>query len=165
MVDVLLAHSFFLSNDPKQMEKMRPYPPLGPSYAASQLRQCGYRVALFDAMLSDGVHEFEDMLDRQRPSVVALYEDSFNFLNKMCLLHSRRGGVPDEPASRERAGLPWWPRALTSQTIPRSYFAHGVQYALVGRGGSHGCSRLSGRCSDGPRRPSRRFPGLPTPLV
>ena len=50
MTEILLAHSFFLKNDPKQIEKMRPYAPLGTLYAAANLRQRGYTVALFDAM-------------------------------------------------------------------------------------------------------------------
>jgi hypothetical protein len=36
MTDVLLAHSFFLRNDPKQVEKMRPYAPLATLYAAAE---------------------------------------------------------------------------------------------------------------------------------
>ena len=61
MIDVLLAHSYFLKYDPKQLQKMRPYPPLATLYAASLLRSRGYNVALFDAMLSDGEHEFADI--------------------------------------------------------------------------------------------------------
>ena len=53
-VDVLLAHSYFLKYDPKQLQKMRPYAPLATLYAASALRSAGYSVALFDAMLADG---------------------------------------------------------------------------------------------------------------
>ena len=53
MSDVLLATSFFLKNDPKQIEKMRPYAPLGTLYAAASLRNRGYSVAVFDAMLSE----------------------------------------------------------------------------------------------------------------
>src|SRR5689334_10002575 len=89
MTDVLLAHSFFLKNDPKQIEKMRPYPPLGTLFAASWLRDAGYEVALFDAMLSPGEEELAGLLERHRPRFVVFYEDSFNFLNKMCLEHAR----------------------------------------------------------------------------
>ena len=89
MTDVLLAHAFFLKNDPKQVEKMRPYAPLGTLYAASQVRSRGYSVALFDAMLADGEEEFAALLAAHRPRFVVLYEDQFNFLNKMCLGHAR----------------------------------------------------------------------------
>ena len=67
MSDVLLAHSYFLSLDTKQCEKMRPYPPLATLYAAEVLRDAGHEVALFDAMLADGEHEFADALRRHRP--------------------------------------------------------------------------------------------------
>src|SRR5215210_3408873 len=42
MSNVLLAHSFFLRNDPKQVQKMKPYAPLGTLYAAGNLRDRGY---------------------------------------------------------------------------------------------------------------------------
>ncbi|HEV7786306.1 MAG TPA: radical SAM protein, partial [Thermoanaerobaculia bacterium] len=73
MADVLLAHSFFLRNDPKQVEKMRPYAPLATLYAAAMLRQSGYDVALFDAMLAAGEEELAVALDRHRPRFVAIY--------------------------------------------------------------------------------------------
>ena len=75
MVDLLLAHSYFLKYDPKQQQKMRPYPPLATLYAASLLRSRGYSVALFDAMLSDGEHEFAQALERHQPRFVVLHED------------------------------------------------------------------------------------------
>jgi anaerobic magnesium-protoporphyrin IX monomethyl ester cyclase len=68
---------------------MRPYPPLGTLYAVSALQALGYSVALFDAMLSEGEHEFETCLDTHLPSFVVFYEDQFNFLTKMCLNHVR----------------------------------------------------------------------------
>jgi len=53
MVDVLLTHSYHLYYDRKQVPKMQPYPPLGTLYAAALLRQQGFSVALFDAILED----------------------------------------------------------------------------------------------------------------
>jgi len=102
MVDVLLAHSFFLRNDAKQLRKMRPYPPLGTLYAASLLRERGFSVALFDAMFAGGLEEFERRLDETGPRLVALYEDQFHFLNKMCLSHVREAAGRMAEAARER---------------------------------------------------------------
>lgn len=90
MTDVLLAHSFFLANDEKQREGMRPYPPLGTLYAAAQLRERGISIALFDATFKSGVEAFAPVLEQHHPRVVALYEDTFHFLNKMCLDHARQ---------------------------------------------------------------------------
>src|SRR5713101_644938 len=89
MADVLLAHSYHLFYDPKQVRKMQPYPPLGTLYAAALLREHGFSVALFDTMLEDPGRGFPAALARHRPQIVAIYEDNFNFLSKMCLTRMR----------------------------------------------------------------------------
>ncbi len=90
MVDVLLTHSYHLNHDRKQVRKMQPYPPLGTLYAAALLRQSGFSVALFDSMLENPERGFPEALARHRPKVVAIYEDNFNFLTKMCLTRMRQ---------------------------------------------------------------------------
>jgi radical SAM superfamily enzyme YgiQ (UPF0313 family) len=90
VADVLLTHSYHLYYDPKQVRKMQPYPPLGTLYAAGLLRERGYPVAVFDSMLEDPGQSFPQALRRHRPRVVAIYEDNFNFLSKMCLNRMRR---------------------------------------------------------------------------
>jgi anaerobic magnesium-protoporphyrin IX monomethyl ester cyclase len=131
MIDVLLAHSYFLKHDPKQVDKMRPYPPLATLYAASSLRGAGYSVALFDAMLSDGEHEFEEALRRHQPRFVALYEDSFNFLVKMCLSRMRDAAHRMSEAARRAEALVIAAGPDVTDH-PELYFPHGVQYALIG---------------------------------
>jgi anaerobic magnesium-protoporphyrin IX monomethyl ester cyclase len=131
MIDVLLAHAFFLKNDPKQIKKMRPYPPLGTLYAASSLRALGYSVALFDAMLAEGEHEFATCLDMHRPAFVVFYEDQFNFLSKMCLNHVCEATYRMSEMARARGATVIAAGADVSDH-PAAYFAHGVQYALLG---------------------------------
>ncbi len=131
MTDVLLAHSFFLRSDPKQVEKMRPYAPLGTLYAAAYLRNLGYSVALFDAMLAEGIEEYVELLDRHRPKIVALYEDQFNFLNKMCLSHARQAACRMSALARER-GARVVAAGAEITDHPEVYFPHGVEYALLG---------------------------------
>ncbi len=89
MVDVLLTHSYHLFYDRKQSRKMQPYPPLGTLYAAALLRRHGFSVALFDTMLENPEEGFPAALERYQPRVVAIYEDNFNFLSKMCLTRMR----------------------------------------------------------------------------
>jgi anaerobic magnesium-protoporphyrin IX monomethyl ester cyclase len=131
MVDILLAHSYFLKYDPKQLQKMRPYAPLATLYAASALRARGYSVALFDAMLSDGEDEFVRALDQHQPRVVALYEDSFNFLSKMCLSRMREAACHMGELARAR-GATVLAAGPDVSDHPELYFPHGVQFALVG---------------------------------
>jgi radical SAM superfamily enzyme YgiQ (UPF0313 family) len=90
MAEILLTHSYHLFYDQKQTRKMQPYPPLGTLYAAALLRQHGYSVAVFDTMLNDPENGFEEALKLHRPGIVVVYEDSFNFLSKMCLTRMRQ---------------------------------------------------------------------------
>src|SRR6478752_5599788 len=103
VADILLTHSYHLYFDRKQTRKMQPYPPLGTLYAAALLRSAGISVAVFDSMLNNPETEFQAALDQHRPKIVAVYEDSFNFLSKMCLTRMREAAYHILEASR-RAG-------------------------------------------------------------
>src|SRR5271154_3758968 len=89
MADVLLTHSYHPPYAPKQVRKMQPYAPLGTLYAASALRAGHISVAVFDTMLEAPDPGFSNALKEQRPRLVVIYEDDFNFLSKMCLTRMR----------------------------------------------------------------------------
>src|ERR1700689_5960123 len=90
MLSIVVAHSYFRRFDRKQLERAKPYPPLATLQVASMLRRSGHAVRVFDAMLADGVEEYDLLLRDFQPQLVLLYEDSFNFLSKMCLERMRR---------------------------------------------------------------------------
>src|SRR5665213_910924 len=94
MGGVLLTHSNHIRSDVKQAARMQPYPPLQTLLAAAVLREHGIGVALFDPALFDPAlasprEGFRDVLCERKPHLVAVCEDDFNFLSKMCLGHSR----------------------------------------------------------------------------
>ena len=89
MKDILLTHSYFIRFDPKQAKAMMPYPPLGTLYAASYLEQRRFSVTLFDTMLAGSEENILPILQRDRPAIVAIYDDDFNYLTKMCLSRMR----------------------------------------------------------------------------
>jgi anaerobic magnesium-protoporphyrin IX monomethyl ester cyclase len=89
VADVLLTHSYHLPYDRKQAQKREPYPPLGTLYAASVLRSNGISTALFDSMLQQPEEGLREALRVHKPKIVAIYEDDFNFLTKMCLTRMR----------------------------------------------------------------------------
>lgn len=167
MAEILLAHSFLLKNDAKQVEKMRPYPPLGTLYAAAHLRSLGYSVALFDATFASGVEEFEAALERHQPRYLVLYEDQFNFLNKMCLNHAREAACRMSEMARAR-GADVIAAGSDVTDHPEAYFEHGVQYAVTGEADHRVCELigiLSGRDAGLPgsiggiATPSPEYPG------
>jgi anaerobic magnesium-protoporphyrin IX monomethyl ester cyclase len=101
-VDVLFGQAYFLRFDPKLWAAQQPYAPLGALYAAACVRRHGYGVALFDAMLAGSEAEWAEALDRHRPRFAVIYEDSFNYLSKMCLLRMRQAALAMTDAARAR---------------------------------------------------------------
>ena len=133
MPDVLLGQAYYLRFDPKLWQAQQPYPPLGTLYAASYLRQRGRSVALFDAMLAESVTEWADALERERPRVAVIYEDSFNYLSKMCLLRMRHAAL----AMIDRAGEAGCPVVVSGSDAtdhPDLYLQRGAAAVILGEG-------------------------------
>ena len=131
MADILLAHSYHLAYDPKQVRKMQPYPPLGTLYAATALREHGLSVAVFDPMLQDPVATFPEILRRQQPRIFAIYEDDFNFLSKMCLTRMRELAWSLARTARE-AGAIVIVHGSDATDHANTYLNHGADFVLVG---------------------------------
>ena len=133
MTDILITHSFFLRFDPKQWRAMMPYPPLGTLYAAAVLERQGFSVALFDTMLAASEEELHDHCRRHRPAVVAIYDDDFNYLNKMCLSRMREGAFRmSEIAKSYGAFVVVHGSDATDHA--EEYLAHSADAVIVGEG-------------------------------
>src|SRR5256885_8228479 len=102
MTQVLFGQSYYLHFDPKQWAGMMPYPPLGTLYAASYIRERGYSVALFDAMLAESEDDWAAALDKYKPKYAIIYEDGFNYLSKMCLTRMREAAFIMAQAAKDR---------------------------------------------------------------
>jgi anaerobic magnesium-protoporphyrin IX monomethyl ester cyclase len=72
MPDLLLTHGYFLYEDPKEMQIMKPYAPLGILYLCSHLRQHGFDVEVFDTTFSSRESLFRH-LQTEKPSVLGVY--------------------------------------------------------------------------------------------
>ncbi|MFN8007662.1 MAG: radical SAM protein [Terriglobia bacterium] len=131
MVDVLLTHSYHLYFDRKQARKMKPYPPLGTLYAASVLRTQGFTVALFDSMLENPEIHFEAALRQHRPRIVVVFEDSFNFLSKMCLQRMRELSFLILDASKQSQALTIV-HGSDATDHQEDYLERGFDYVLIG---------------------------------
>ena len=51
-MDLLLTHGYFLYEDPKELQIMKPYVPLGILYLTSHLRARKFEVEVFDSTFS-----------------------------------------------------------------------------------------------------------------
>jgi anaerobic magnesium-protoporphyrin IX monomethyl ester cyclase len=133
MTQILLGQSYFLRFDPKLWEAMQPYPPLGTLYAASTLRQNGFKVALFDAMLAESEEEWGTALDQHRPQYAILYEDNFNYLSKMCLLRMREAAFTMIRMAKAR-GCTVILCGADATDHAEMYLGQGADYVLLGEG-------------------------------
>jgi anaerobic magnesium-protoporphyrin IX monomethyl ester cyclase len=131
LAQVLLTHSYHLGYDPKQLRKMQPYTPIGTLYAASALRKNGISVSVFDSMLDDPSENFRWMLEKHQPKIVAVYEDDFNFLSKMCLTRMRDVAWDMAKSARAR-GAVVIAHGSDSTDNPGLFLENGFDYVLCG---------------------------------
>src|SRR5215212_2768548 len=133
MSQVLFGQSYYLRFDPKQWDAMMPYPPLGTLYAASYMRERGYDVGLFDAMLASGEHEWEAAVAAHKPRFAVIYEDSFNYLSKMCLTRMREAAFIMTRAAKAQGAMVIisGSDATDQQDL---YFEAGADAIIVGEG-------------------------------
>ena len=53
MTDLLLTHGYFLADDEKERQIMKPYPPLGLLYLSAYLKRAGFSVEVFDSTFGE----------------------------------------------------------------------------------------------------------------
>jgi anaerobic magnesium-protoporphyrin IX monomethyl ester cyclase len=127
---LLVAHSYFLCYDEKQSRKRKPYAPLATLGAAALARAHGFRVEFFDAMLAPGVEAFERRLGEVRPEIVAILEDNFNFLTKMCTLRMRRAALDMVRAARS-CGCKVVVNGSDASDHPETFLAAGADAVIL----------------------------------
>ena len=133
MTKILFGQSYYLRFDPKLWDAMMPYPPLGTLYAASYIREKGYDVALFDAMLADSEEEWAKSLDEYKPQYAVIFEDNFNYLSKMCLLRMREAAFTMILMAKSRGCVVILCGADATDHYAE-YLEHGADYVLLGEG-------------------------------
>ena len=139
MAELLLAHGYFLYEDPKELQIMKPYAPLGILYLCSHLRQQGFDVDVFDTTFSSREALFQH-LRSEKPSVLGIYAN----------LMTRKNVVETLKVARE-AG---W-KTIVGGPEPGAYALEYLQGTLEDGpvGGDCMCSMLT---EANPLRPSPR---------
>ncbi len=131
--DVLFGQAYYLRFDPKLWSAQQPYAPLGALYAAAVVRDRGYRVALFDAMLAESEAEWAAALDAHHPRFAVIYEDNFNYLTKMCLLRMRQAALTMIDEARAR-GITTIVAGSDATDHAQIYLARGADVVIIGEG-------------------------------
>ena len=104
-MELLLTHGYFLDEDPKELQIMKPYAPLGILYLSSHLRAKGFGVEVYDSTFGSR-REFLRILDNETPSTIGIYGT----------LMTRRGVLDITAAAKTRG----W-RVIVGGPEPASY--------------------------------------------
>ena len=122
MTDLLLTHGYFLAEDEKEQQIMKPYPPLGLLYLSSFLKAHGRDVEVYDSTFGDRQGLLQ-RLDASRPAIVGIYTN----------LMTRRPVLEIMRAARERG----WTVVLggpEAANYPAEYLAAGATVIVLGEG-------------------------------
>lgn len=133
MAKVLFTHSYFYQFDPKQWRMKQPYPPLATILAASVVRKAGFSVALFDTNLKSDTREITPLLQREAPDYLVIYDDSFNYLSKMCLTTMREAAFAMAREGKQN-GCVVIASSSDAADHYEKYFQHDVDYVIKGEG-------------------------------
>jgi radical SAM superfamily enzyme YgiQ (UPF0313 family) len=90
---VLLTHGYFLNEDSKEQQIMRPYPPLGLIYISSYLEEKGIRNEIFDTTFSSKA-QFYSHLVSQKPDIIGIYVNLMTKLNVLETIRFIKGELP-----------------------------------------------------------------------
>jgi radical SAM superfamily enzyme YgiQ (UPF0313 family) len=88
-MDILLTHGYFLYEDPKELQIMKPYPPLGLLYICSHLGSKGLHAEVFDSTFSSR-QELWDRLQKEPPSVLGVYANLMTRSNVVEILRTAK---------------------------------------------------------------------------
>lgn len=122
MRELVLAHGYFLFEDPKERQIMKPYAPLGILYLCSHLRNKGIDVDVFDTTFSSREELFR-FLRTETPSVLGLYANLMTRGNIIEILRVAR-----EAGWKTVVGGPE-PGAYTAE-----YLQEGADFVVAGEG-------------------------------
>src|SRR5208283_2231294 len=121
-MDCLLTHGFFLADDPKELQIMKPYAPLGILYLASHLRARKFDVEVFDTTFSSRP-ELEKLLHSERPSVLGVYANLMT-----------RGSVVRIVRAAREAGWKTVVGGPEPGAYVEEYLAAGADVVVIGEG-------------------------------
>lgn len=93
-MNLLLTHAYFLEDDLREKQIMRPYPPLGILYISAYLEQHSIPHEVFDTTFSTK-KKFHHYLDTFRPDIIGIYTNLMTKLNVLESIGFIRKNFPD----------------------------------------------------------------------
>jgi anaerobic magnesium-protoporphyrin IX monomethyl ester cyclase len=130
---ILFTPSYFYRLDDKQWRNQQPYPPYATLLAASFIRNAGFAVQLFDSNLKHSPTEIREVIHEFQPDYLIVYDDSFNYLSKMCLTNMRNACF-EMIAYGKKAGCTVIVNSSDATDHPDIYLNAGAHIVIKGEG-------------------------------
>lgn len=123
---ILLTHGYFIAEDDKEQQIMKPYPPLGLLYISAFLNQNKIDNTIFDSTFSTK-KELKEFLLKNKPKIIALYTNIVTKLNVLEFIQFIRAN-PDLKDTKIILGGP----DITSNI--ENYLNTSADYLVIGEG-------------------------------
>lgn len=140
MPDILLTHGYFLWEDEKEQQIMKPYPTLGLLYICAYLRRAGFAVEIFDTTFSSK-SALVERLAGEPGGVLGIYTNLITRGNVVWML-----GVAKKYGWTVVLGGP------ESANYPEEYIARGADVVVTGEGEATLAELLPVLAHTGPHR-------------
>jgi len=82
IMKIILAHTYFINEDPLEQKVMKPYPPLGILYLSSWLKKHNKNVQVFDSTFSNREKMYA-FLEKEKPDILGIH---CNMMTKFVVL-------------------------------------------------------------------------------
>lgn len=141
MADLLLSHGYFLAEDEKEREIMKPYPTLGLLYLSSFLKAKGFSVEIFDTTFATREALFARLSTWSGARVLGLYTNLMT-----------RAPILAIAAEAKRLGFTVVLGGPESANYPDRYLDRGADVVVVGEGEETTADLLPALATGGPHR-------------
>jgi len=123
---ISLTHGYFIEEDEKEQEIMRPYPPLGVLYISAWLEKNGYDNQVFDSTFSS-FSALKKHLLKKTPDVVGIYT---NLMTKLNVLRTMEFIRSNEQLSHTKIIL----GGPEVRNHIENFLRHGADFLVLGEG-------------------------------
>jgi radical SAM superfamily enzyme YgiQ (UPF0313 family) len=123
---ILFTHAYFLEEDPKEREIMRPYVPLGILYISAWLEKFGYANTVFDSTFST-FEKLKSHLIELKPDAVGIYTNLMTKLNVLRLAQFIKS-TPELAHTKVILGGP------EVKNHAKPFLEHGADFIVIGEG-------------------------------
>lgn len=125
-VKVLLTHGYFINEDLKEQQIMKPYIPLGILYISAYLEKHGMENEIFDSTFSS-FEELKKYIETHRPKYLALYVNLMTKLNVLKIISF----VKEHEQLKNTKIILGGPEV---RNHAEKFLHHGADYLVIGEG-------------------------------